>query len=246
MITKTDLFAFAKALARDYVLPAALKSAVYAVLGGVVFFIAGLLVYLFGLAPLLQGTYFVLSLLAGVITVTVYTALGALIGLALGATSTIAKTLPAAEQKVHQMLNPVMGAVIEKIPVGQVGIPIEQFNQIVEGKFSDLLKPPEQSSRLFSAINFGGRIIMRRLLAITRAVLLVNFVQSLQANGESRVTTQAVEKFARERLMGLVTNYARLQLFSARRIPWMVAAVLLLIFPALLAVINVTVNAIRG
>lgn len=241
MITKADIFSFAKNLARNFILPAIGKSTLYAILGGMVFFITGLLVYNFSLGLLLAGTHIVIRLLGMLVIVVIYTALGALIGIALGATSIVSKKLPAAEQGVQQMLTPVMGGIIEKIPVGQVGIPIEQFNNMVDGKISEFIKVPEQRTGLFSVLNFAARIVMKKLLAITRTVLVVNFVQDLQASGETQVTTHAVEKFARESLMRLVTNYARLKLYAVRKIAWAASGVLMSI-----PIILILINLVRG
>lgn len=237
MITKADIFSFAKNLARNFILPAVGKSTAYAILGGVIFFIAGLLVYNFSLGLLLIGTHIIIRLLGIVVILVIYTALGALIGMALGATSAVGKKLPAAEQGVHQMLTPVVGGIIDKIPVGQVGIPIERFNNIVDGKISEFIKVPEQRTGLFSVLNFAARIVMQKLLSITRTVLVVNFVQDLQASGETQVTARAVEKFAQERLMRLVTNYVRVKLYAVRKIAW-AASSLLMSIPIILVLLN--------
>jgi hypothetical protein len=238
MLNKKDVFNFAKTLARNFILPAILKSLVFAILGGVIFFIAGLLVYNFSIGLLILGTHIVLRLIVAILILAVYTALGALIGLLFGATSAISNQLPSAEQGVHQMLNPVMGSIIEKVsektPIGRFGVPIEQFNHIVDGKIADLIKVPEQRSGLFSVINFVARIVMQKVLTITRTVLVVNFVQDLQANGETQVTVQAIEKFTRGKLMRLVTNYVRMKLYTVRKIAW--AASGILVFIAILSV----------
>ena len=241
MITKADIFSFAKTLARNFILPAIGKSTLYAILGGAIFLIVGLLAYNFTLGLLLTGTHIVIRLLGAFVILLIYTASGALIGIALGATSAVSKKLPAAEQGVHQMLTPVMGGIIEKLPVGQVGIPIERFNNIVEGRISELIKVPEQRAGIFSVLNLVARIVMRKLLDITHTVLAVNFVQDLQASGETQVTAQALEKFAREKLMRLVTHYVRLKLYAVRKIAWVASGVLMFI-----PVISILLYVVRG
>lgn len=233
MVTKADLFNFAKTLARNFVLPALAKSAIYAVLVGIIFFIAGLLVYNFGIGVPFQESNIVIRLLIVILTVTIYTALGVLVGLTLGATSAIGNKLGEAEQGVHQMLGPIMGGIIERVPVGQEGVSIEQFKQIVDMRIGSFTKESEPRSGIFSIASIAARYILRKLLATSRTILVVNFAQDLQARGETRVNTHSIEQFAREKAIRLVTNDVRLKLSAVRKIAVTVSAICLLI-PALL------------
>jgi hypothetical protein len=237
MTTRADLFNLAKTLTRNFVLPAIAKSALYAALFGVTFFVAGLLVYNFGTGVPLQDANVVFRLIIGIVTVAIYTALGIVIGLTLGATSAVGHKLVDVEQGVHQMITPVTTSIIERMPVGQEGVSIEQFNQIVDARISNLTKESVQRSGIFSVVGIASRFIVRKLLAISRGVLIVNFVQDLQERGETRVNAQALEKFAREKMVRLVINFVRLKLYAVRKISVIVSAISLFI-PVLLIGLN--------
>jgi hypothetical protein len=95
------------------------------ILGGVLFFLAGVVVYNFGPGRLLVNQHIVLRMIVAILLVALYTGLGIVAGLVLGGTSSIRRKLPAAQEGIHTMLAPVTSRIIERIPVGQEGIALE-------------------------------------------------------------------------------------------------------------------------
>lgn len=229
MVTKTDVFNLAKSLVGKFVLPAILKSTAFGILGGVLFFLAGLVLYNFGLGLLLVNQHIVLRIIVAVLLVVIYTVLGIVAGLILGGASSIRSKLPAAQEGIHTMLAPVTSRIIERIPVGQEGIALEKFTLLVDTGIDSVASDSQQQSRFLSFASFGARLLVRRLLRICRALFVVNFIRTLQERGETHVNVQSVEWFARERLVQLVITDIRLKLFTVSKITFAGAGVLLLI-----------------
>jgi len=229
MITKTDIFNLAKSLVGKFVLPAILKSTVYGILGGVLFFLAGLVVYNFGPGLLLVNQHIVLRMIVAILLVAVYTLLGIVDGLILGGTSSIRRKLPAAQEGIHTMLAPVTSRIIERIPVGQEGIALEKFTLLVDTGINSVASESQQRSRLLSFASLAASMLTQRVLRICRALFVVNFIRTLQERGETHVNVQSVEWFARERLVQLVIDDLRLKLFTVSKITFACGGVLLLI-----------------
>jgi hypothetical protein len=229
MVTKTDIFNVAKSLVGKFVLPAILKSTAYGILGGVLFFLAGMVVYNFGPGLLLVNQHIALRIIVAILLIALYTLLGIVTGLILGGTSSIHGKLPAAQEGVHTMLAPVTSRIIERIPIGQEGVPLEKFTVLVDTGINSVASECQQRSRLLSFASFGARLLVQRLLRICRALFVVNFIRTLQARGETHVNVQSVEWFARERLVQLVINDLRLKLFTVSKITFACGGVLILI-----------------
>ncbi|HMG73978.1 MAG TPA: hypothetical protein VK582_10790 [Pyrinomonadaceae bacterium] len=229
MVTKTDVFNLAKSLVGKFVLPAILKSTAFGILGGVLFFLAGLVLYNFGLGLLLVNQHIVLRIIVAVLLVAIYTVLGIVAGLILGGASSIRSKLPVAQEGIHTMLAPVTSRIIERIPVGQEGIALEKFTLLVDTGINSVASDSQQHSRLLSFASFAARLLVQRLLRICRALFVVNFIRTLQERGETHVNVQSVEWFARERLVQLVINDLRLKLFTVSKVTFAGAGVLLLI-----------------
>lgn len=229
MVTKTDIFNVAKSLVGKFVLPAILKSTAFGTLGGVLFFLAGLVVYNFGPGLLLVNQHIALRIIVAILMVALYTLLGIVAGLILGGTSSIRGKLPAAQEGIHTMLAPVTSRIIERIPVGQEGIALEKFTLLVDNGINSVASESQQPSRLLSFASFGGRLLVQSLLRISRVLFVVKFIHTLQERGETHVNVQSVEWFARERLVQLVIDDLRLKLFTVSKITLACGGVLILI-----------------
>lgn len=229
MVTKTDIFKLAKSLAGKFVLPAILKSTAFGILGGVLFFLAGVVVYNFGPGRFLINQHIVLRMIVAILLVTLYAVLGIVAGLILGGTSSIRRKLPDAQEGIQTMLAPVTTRIIERIPVGQEGVALEKFTLLVDTGINSVASESQQRSRFISLASLGARLLVQRLLRICRALFVVNLIHTLQERGETHVNVQSVEWFARERLVQLVINDIRLKLFTVRKITFAGAGVLLLI-----------------
>lgn len=229
MVTKTDIFNLAKSLITKFVLPAVLRSTFYGFLGGALFFLAGLAFYYFGLGPLLVNQHIVLRMIIAILLVALYVLLGVAAGLILGGTSSIRRNLPAAQEGVNTFLAPVTSRIIERIPVGQEGVPLEKFTFLVDAGINTVSSESDQRHRLFSFASFAARFLAQRLLRICRGLFVVNFVRTLQSRGETRVNVQSVEWFARERLVQLVLDDVSRKLTVVSTITFAGVGVLLLI-----------------
>ena len=230
MVTKTTVFDLAKSLVGKFVLPAILKSTAYGIVGGVLFFLAGLVVYNFGLGLYLVNQHIVFRMIVALLLVALYTVLGIVAGLILGGTSAIRSNLPAAQEGINAVLAPVTSRIIERIPVGQEGVALEKFSVLVDsGIDSVTTETKQQRSRLFSFASLVARVLVRRLLRICRVLFVVDFISTLQERGETRVNVESVEWYARERLVQLVINDIRLKLLTVSRVTFVGAGVLLLI-----------------
>jgi hypothetical protein len=230
MVTKSDVFNLAKSLVGEFVLPAILKSAAYGIVGGVLFFLAGLVVYNFGLALLLVNQHVVLRMIVAILLIVLYTVLGIFAGLILGGTSSIRGKLPAAEEGINTMLAPVTSSIVERIPVGQEGVDLEKFSVLVDTAINSVAAETEQQrSRLFSFASFVARLLVRRLLRVCRALFVVDFIRSLRERGETHVNVESVEWFAREKLVEFVINDIRLKLSTVSKLTFAGAGILLLI-----------------
>jgi hypothetical protein len=227
MVTKTDLFHLAKSLLGKFVLPAILKSTAYGIIGGVLFFLAGLLVYNFGPGLLLVTQHIILRLIIALLVVGLFTFLGIVAGLILGASSSIRGKLPAAQEGINTVLAPVTSRIIERIPVGKEGVALEKFTLVVDSGITSVASESKQRSGILSIANFFSRLFVHRLLRICRALFVVDFVRTLQERGESHVNVQSVEWFARERLVQLVINDLRLKLHAVSKITAACAGILL-------------------
>lgn len=229
MVTKTDLFNLAKSLVGKFILPAILKSTAYGILWGILFFLAGLVVYNFGPGVLLKSSHIILRLLAAILIVALYTILGIIAGLILGGSSSIGRKLPDAQDGIHMLLTPITNRIIERIPVGQDGIPVDKFAVLVDTGIASVASESKQRSGVLSIASFAARLLLQRLLRICRALFLVEFVRTLQERRESRINIQTVERFAQERLVQLVISDIRLKLYALRKITFACAAVLFVI-----------------
>jgi hypothetical protein len=241
MVTKTDLFNLAKSLVGKFILPAILRSTAYGILGGVLFFLAGLAVYNFGPGVLLEGSHIIWRLLVAILVVALYTVIGIIAGLILGGSSSIRRKLPDAQDGIHMLLTPVTSRIIERIPVGQESIPLEKFTQLVDTSITSVASDSRQRSRVLSIASFAARLLLQRLLRICRALFLVEFVRTLQERGESHINVQTVERFARERLIQLVIDDIRLKLYAVRKITFAAAGILLAI-PIVLVVLRMAMH----
>lgn len=238
MVTKADVFNLAKSLVGKFVFPAILKSIVYGVVGGVLFLLASLFVYNFGPGLLLANEHIVLRMIVALAIIVIYTALGIVAGLILGSTSSLKRKLPDAQEGIHLVLAPVTNRIVERIPIGQEGIPVEDFTGVVDKAFMTVTSESKQRSAFQSIANVGARFVMQALLRICRKLLLVEFVRSVQESGDSRINVQAVERFARERLVSLAITDVGLKFSFVMKTALACVGVLLLI-PFLLVSVQI-------
>lgn len=229
MITRTDLFNHTKTLVRKFIVPTIIKSTIWAVADGVVFCFAGAMVYWFGLASLLNGTALVLRLLVALVIIGIYVVLGIIAGLVLGGASALHRKLPEAQDGIHAVLSPLTNRIIQRIPIGQTGIPLNTFSATVDKTIASVISEPSQRGKLFSVVNWIASRVFHRLLSIFRRILLLDFIRSVEASGQTNINVQTLEQFARERLIQLVIKELRLKLYGFSRVTAIATAGCLLV-----------------
>ncbi|NUO80763.1 hypothetical protein HUU05_11835 [candidate division KSB1 bacterium] len=206
------------------------------VLGGVIFFIAGVYVYRLGIAPQLPHSDSLLRAVAAVLLVGVYTLCGWAAGLLLSLSGAILRKVADLEKRVQEFLAPRMARLIAKIPVGQEDLSIVEFKKLITNEsLPQTTEREPSSSKLFSSIKIISRYLMHRVLQAANLIFLSDFCDDLQAQGHTRVNAATVEQFGREKLVSLVLEYLRAPVSLVRIVTLVVAAILLLL-PILLRV----------
>lgn len=233
-MNSTEPIVAAKSFAGKVVMPAVGRAALFAVFIAVVFFVAGWIAYSGIAALLLPGANAALRAIVALLIILAYTCAGAVIGLSWGAASSIARKLSSAEQLIHQITASLTGRVLERIPFGQQGISTEQFIGYVDRE----INTPNTSNGKSSIGASAGAIargVLRRFLPLVRNLLVVHFVQDLNSKGETMVTSVAVERFTREKMVGLASNFMRVKLYAIRKVASVAFTIGLIIPIALVA-----------
>lgn len=209
----------------------------YTLLGLAIFFTAGFLIYKLGLAPYLQSFHFLLSGFIAVLLVSFYCLCGGAAGLLLALTGAIMRKVESLETNVQKFLAPRMEKLVAKIPLGREGMAIEDFKRLLtEGVWLEQAGRDSNSPTLFSSLKIFSRFMMRRLLQAMRLVFLNDFIEELQAQGETRVNVANVERFGRESLVSLALDYLRTPVLLVRVVTFIIAT--LLLAPAIWVVVG--------
>lgn len=202
----------------------------YMALGGIIFFIAGVFVYKLAVAAPLNSISPFLSALVAVLIVGMFTVFGWAIGLILSLASAILHKVEKIEKRVQEFLAPRMAKLTAKIPMGQEGLTIEEFKELIARE--NFFRTTEQEGvapTLFSSFKFASRFMLNKVIHAANAIFVSDFLKELQTQGHTRVNVATVERFGREKLVGLVLDYLRTPVSLARLITVLVAAIVLLL-----------------
>jgi hypothetical protein len=227
-VTAAESITAAKNFARGVVLPAAARAAVFAVFLAVVFFVAGWVAYSGIAALLLSGANSGLRAVVALLVVVLYTCAGGVVGLIWGAASGIARKLARAEGLVHELTVSITSRILERVPFGHQGISTDEFIGYVDREIN-AAESPNAGAGVVASAGMIGRRILRRFLPIVRNLLAVHFVKDLQSKGDSMVTSAAVERFMREKMVGLASKFVRLKLYAIRKLAIVAAGVVIFI-----------------
>lgn len=226
---RIDLFGLARLILRDFVLPAISQSTLYGLIGTVVFLNAGLVVYYYGVTRLVAFDSSIATVLTLGFVLTIYALLGLLTGVTIGAASALHRKLADAEPRLVHLLEPLTMLFVARIPVGHEGIELERFSQLLNGEIFDVRPGELPPSRFRAMSGFILRSVFKVVTRISRTVFISDFIQELRARGETRVTSQTVERFAREQFMRLFIGHAQRQANVTRLIAVAVVVVFLVI-----------------
>ena len=196
------------------------RAARWAGLGAVLFAIGGLAFHRACLGP---GGGLGAHLLAGLV-VAVWAGLGAAAGAALAITSTRHRALPEVERRLHALVQPVMTRLIESTRLGRTGVSLERFERTLDTEIAALAGAPAPGRRSLPRLVAG--FVGRHALRLARRLLVRDFVDRLRQRGQSQVTPAAVEAFAREKLVGVLTDRLRAQINAVHWTAWAGSAVM--------------------
>jgi len=115
-----------KAFVHDLFLGTLKRMVVSPFVFGITFLVVAYLIYKFSIKT--QDVFALLKILEALLIFILYLLVGILSGLLHGANTTLLKKVEDLEQGVHLIVDPLMTMVIEKMPGGQKGISIEEFN----------------------------------------------------------------------------------------------------------------------
>lgn len=217
----------AKNFPRSVVAPAAGGAILFALFSAAVFFVAGWVAYSGVAGFLLPAGSSGLRVLVALIVVVFYTCAGGVIGLVWGAASSVARRLSGAEELIHQLTASLTSRILAHVPFGQEGVSTDEFVAYVDR--ASVASESSTDRGVRASAGALARGVMRRFLPMVRNILAVNFVQDLKARGESRVTSAAVERFTREKMVGLASKFVRLKLYAICKAALLVSVVALLI-----------------
>lgn len=171
---------------------------------GLAFGAIAYLIYRLSIKP--QHLFFLLKFLEVLILYLVYLVIGILSGLIHGANSTLSKKTEELEKGVHLIVNPLMAAIIGKMPGGQESMTIEEFNTLLDEQINRFKKKSPFRLRLLSLAGMFSRFFLRMTLRILRYMLLHDFLGELEEKGETQVSAKVVEVYYREKLVSGITG----------------------------------------
>ena len=158
-----------------------------------------------------------LATLAAAALVPAALVLGILAGAGFAATSALRRALPVLERELHALLAPLAARLIERTPLGGASLRPESLRRLVDQELARIAP----ARRGFAPARVLANVVVRGALRLARAVLVRELLARLEREGASQVTAVAVERFVREKLVGLVVGRARTQVNAAH---WTICA----------------------
>ena len=156
-----------------------------------------------------QEIFGVVKIMEALLLFPIYIFMGVACGLIYGANSTLLKKIEEMEKGVHLIVEPLMAAIIRKMPGGQRSIGVPELNSILDSQIRRFSKASGSQSRILSIGGFFTRFLMKNILRVFRATLLSDFLSDLKKDGKTEITAGALECFARGRIVGIVVDNLR-------------------------------------
>lgn len=174
---------------------------------GVAFLAIFYLIYRLSIKP--QDLFILLKILEVLIVFVLYVLVGIVSGLVHGVNSTLLKKVEELERGIHLIVNPLMAAIIEKMPGGQKRISIDEFNELLDDQLKRFKRTSRLQFRFFSLVGTFSRFFLRMTLRILRYILLYDFLEGLRERGETQINAKIVETYHREKLVATVVDIFR-------------------------------------
>ena len=207
-----------------------LRTLGYTILGGIVFCCAGLWLYSSGVASHFVQAHWVVRALLATLLVAVYTICGWATGLLLSLTHGVLRKVEQFEQSLQAYLDQRLAKLLAKIPLGKEGLAIADFKKLLD----DSAREPATSANAeapapFSSMKIASRYLVRNSMRAMNAFFLQDFVEELEAQGQTHVNVTSVEKLGREKLLAFALDYLRTPVSFIRLLTIIVASLLLLL-----------------
>lgn len=207
-----------------------LRTLGYTILGGIVFCCAGWWLYTSGVAPLLAQAHWTVRALLATLLVAVYTICGWAAGMLLSLTHGILRKVGQFEQSLQALLDQRLAKVLAKIPLGQEGLAIADFKKL----WTDNAREPPANANVeapapLSSMKIASRYLVRNSMRAMNAFFLRDFVEELEAQGQTHINVSTVEKLGREKLLVFALDYLRAPVSLIRLVTILVAGLLLLL-----------------
>jgi len=180
---------------------------VFPLVFGLAFLATFYLIYKLSIKP--QELFILLKILEVLIVFVLYFLVGIVSGLVHGANSTLLKKVEGLERGVHLIVNPLMAAIIERMPGGQKSISIDEFNELLDDQLKRFKRTSRLQFRFFSLVGVFSRFFLRIILRILRYILLHDLLEGLREKGETQINAKAVETYHREKLIAVVVDILR-------------------------------------
>lgn len=207
-----------------------LRTLGYTILSGILFFSAGVWLYYAGVASAIAQAHFVFRALLATLLVSLYTICGWAAGLLLSLSHGILRKVEQFEVKLQSFLEQRLAKLLAKIPIGQEGLGLADFRKLLNDEAREPVSEEEtQSPTLLSSAKLASRFLKRRAVQGMNLLFLEDFVEELEAKGQTHVNVATVEKYGREKLLVFALDYLRAPVRLIRVVTIIVAALLLLL-----------------
>lgn len=153
----------------------------------------------------------------------------ALLGLAAGAglavTATLRRLLPELERRLHELVQPAMSRLLASTRLGEASLSVEALPRVLDAETSRLT-PVEPAGPRPGPGHRLAHLAWHWVLALLRRGLVRELAAYLEREGQSHFTPAVVERFVRERLVGLVIRAIRWRVDVVHAALWAASAVL--------------------
>lgn len=171
---------------------------------GMAFWAIAYLIYKLSIKP--QAVFILLKMLEVLILFLLYFLIGIFSGLLYGANATLLKKAEELENGIHLIINPLMAAIIKKMPGGQKSISINEFDTLLNDQIRRFKKTSRSQFRFLSLVGAFSRFFLRMTLRILRYILLHDFLDELREKEETQLNAKTVETYYREKLVANIVG----------------------------------------
>lgn len=204
-------------------LGAIIRIILYPLFWGILLLIAGIYTYRLGPGAV-PDLHWAWDIPAMILIAPLYALAGITGGAILAVANTLYRQIDVVEGFLQGIIDPVMAEVLGRIPFGSQGMPRDAFRQSVDDKIEQVGREAESGQR-----GWIRGSLYRTTLRGFRFVVLGDFMESLEQQGEERVTATNVERFTRQKIVTFIKEAYQEQIDLIRYLIWGLWLVLLAI-----------------